>query len=752
MPKLTTEELERNVPGGMKALSQWCGWMVKDGRKTPINARTGRLAKSNDPKTWSPWEDALDHARRHERSERRGLGFVFQKSDGLVYVDLDDCLDEGRELLPWARELVLPFLKKTYVEVSPGGRGLHVFAIAHLPPGASAITGKRSKVADGLVEVYHDRRFTTVTGDVFKGSSAIGLCQAEVDALLKAVGLWEKMAEREAPGPGDAAELTPETLAQVRAALAALDPDVGHDQWVKIGMALKSGLGDELGFSTWNVWSARGAKYKGEHETRAKWKTFATDGGVKLGSLFYVAEEEAGFQTGETPEEAFKGYENLPEERREPYERGSLQDWKKLGLHLYLKGSGKNAYLAPSEGDANLGIWLERGRWADQLRYNERTMEAERRDGERVDLHELVRESVFFMDWRRSPGEESVLRAVEGASSKNRHDPVREWLETLKWDGTQRMMLLCNALGLEDTPLTVRGMCFWMIGAVARAYRPGCKMQTMLVLHGAQGKLKSTLLEKLAVRPEWYSESHIDMSSKDGELMLLGPWIAESAELTGMSKAEVDKVKVFISESVSRFRRPYGRKTESHPRRCVLCGTTNENEFLRDATGARRFHIVEVYDDVELRVELLTPEYVAQLWAEAKAAYQEGARWWETGPEVRERIKENERFFEGTSLDARVRRVIADLASKRVTTVQEVQRQLCDRDRVPLTLRDRDVASAMKRAGWTRAVLRAAGEQRRFWVAPKVVGDVSEDAESALRRATEEFAPAGDDANVDLVD
>lgn len=727
MPKkLEPSSWKVNVPAGMKALAQWVGWSAATGRKTPKDLRNGKAGKANDPSTWSTWEDACRWYERHQRDPHKGCGFVFRKGSGLVFVDVDDCLEENDELKDWAQGVVGPLLEHSYAEKSPGGKGLHLFLIASLPPGTtrSGATWKvdpKNKSLRDSVAVFDDRRFSTVTGDVYKGFSKLSPAQAQLDLLLSRTGLDKRLGPTGTDDIGEDQDVTPETVEQLKAALLATDPDLPHDQWVKIGMALKDGLGD-LGFQMWDEWSRRGGKYK-SGETRAKWASFQGQG-VGLGSVFHVAEEEGGFTLRTKAEDDFKSFKDLPEDDGAPserYEGGSLAKWRALGLILVAKGAGKTITVKPAEGDANVGIYFEQHlRWKGQLRFNERTCEVESLDGEALDLHEMLRHCVAFMGWSRSPSEDSVFRAATAVARKNSYDPVREWLRDLKWDKQERILPLLATMGLEDTEMTRRHMRRWLIGAVARAFKPGCRFQTMLVLYGPQGKKKSEFFRRLAVRDEWYSESQVDMTSKDGQLQLLGPWIVENGELAGMHKAEVEKVKVFISEPSSRFREPYAKKATNHPRRCALSGTTNETEgFLRDPTGSRRFQLIGAMQDQELHVELLDETVVEQLWAEAVVLYFKGERWWDEGSEVLELIESNQEHFEGTALDGYVQAVLVELRDRAVTTVQEVTLRLAEKFRVPPQTRSRDIAAAMKRAGWERAVLRVAGTQRRFWTSPK---------------------------------
>ena len=219
--------------------------------------------------------------------------------------------------------------------------------------------------------------------------------------------------------------------------------------------------------------------------------------------------------------------------------------------------------------------------------------------------------------------------AVEIVANDNAFDPLQDYLEGLVWDGTDRLdTMLVRWMGAEDTPFVRAATRKWMCGAVARALRPGCKFDNMLVLTGAQGIGKSELGRQLS--KGWFTDS-IDKlgNGKDAQDAVGGVWIAEIAELSGMRKAEIEDVKNYISKQDDRFRRAYARRKSVTPRRCVFYGTTNDADFLRDRTGNRRFWPVEVRGighGEKVKHELGAE--VDQLWAEAVVRYKEGETLW----------------------------------------------------------------------------------------------------------------------------
>lgn len=203
--------------------------------------------------------------------------------------------------------------------------------------------------------------------------------------------------------------------------------------------------------------------------------------------------------------------------------------------------------------------------------------------------------------------------------------PIREYLDGLSpWDRVPRMdTLLIDYLGAEDSPYVRAVTRKTLIAAVARIICPGTKHDSILVLNGKQGIGKSTLFLRLG--RQWYSDSLSisDMKDKTAPEKLQGYWILELGELAGIKKMDVETVKSFITRTDDKYRPSYGRAVESHPRQCVIVGTTNsDGGFLRDITGNRRFWPVRVTGEGKHRAwELME---IDQIWAEALMRYSEG--------------------------------------------------------------------------------------------------------------------------------
>ena len=219
-----------------------------------------------------------------------------------------------------------------------------------------------------------------------------------------------------------------------------------------------------------------------------------------------------------------------------------------------------------------------------------------------------------------------IRDAVELAMLQTKRHPVREYLNSLVWDGQKRAdTLFIDYLDAADTVYTREVTRKALIGAVARIMRPGCKHDHILTLVGPQGCRKSTTLAKLG--KQWFSDSLYTLTGKDAYEQLQGYWIIEMGEMAATRKADLEQIKQFVSKQSDSYRAAYARRTQEHPRQCAFFGSTNDDEFLRDPTGGRRFWPVAVTDKGREFADGLTDEIVDQIWAEIVVRYQAGESW-----------------------------------------------------------------------------------------------------------------------------
>ena len=223
----------------------------------------------------------------------------------------------------------------------------------------------------------------------------------------------------------------------------------------------------------------------------------------------------------------------------------------------------------------------------------------------------------------------TVGSCVQTVARDRSVNPLRDWLEGLVWDGVHRVdSWLHTYFGVDCSDLQTSHYVsavgrFWLISAAARALRPGCQVDHMLVLEGEQGLRKSTALSALA-GAEYFSDNTLDPESKDSQLQCLSSWIIEWGELDALRKSDVTALKAFITRKTEKFRRPYGHHIEEVKRYCVFAGSTNRSDYLKDETGNRRFWPVKC---TAADVEGITRDR-DQLWAEAVFLFKFGEKWW----------------------------------------------------------------------------------------------------------------------------
>ena len=213
-------------------------------------------------------------------------------------------------------------------------------------------------------------------------------------------------------------------------------------------------------------------------------------------------------------------------------------------------------------------------------------------------------DDVHFAEWCQVRGvplkSGTCAEAVTVVADGNRVHPVREYLDGLEWDGVARLNnWLATYAGVTTGDATyVREVGRrWMISAVARVFRPGCKADAALILEGGQGAGKSSLLRALVPSSEWFADEIADLGSKDSAQDLSGKWLIELAELSALRRGDVERVKAFMSRSVDHYRPSYGRRSQDFARQCVFAGSTNSDAYLADETGNRRFWPVQGRDN-----------------------------------------------------------------------------------------------------------------------------------------------------------
>lgn len=704
------------IPELLKKHPNWVAYGLdpESGRpKCPLIAskRTVR-ASTRKPDTWCEWKFASLVREKYCDDKDTGIGFVFTEKTGLIYIDVDDCLDEAGACRDWAWPFIQPFIGKAYIERSPSGRGLHIIAKGKLPNDVEGGVAKFPEAATGdrvpEVAMFTAGKYTTITGDVWQGQQDIQDVTAEAAEVWAAAGIRAKGSGAdagEAPGEEDLPEvdkrrLTRSTRAMLNVANVADATDRSAARFKVYAQLAERFTAEEifalvLDHPDW--YAASGAAEKGREHT---WQDIC-----RAVAKSKTAKQE--FEVVKEQEAAEAGQQGAP--------------WKDLGIDVITTMTKSGPVTEAVHGPANVARYLKghperRGR----LRFNEFTQNIEL-DGKPItEDHQLVPLGTpvrRYFGWSEEPPVWMLWHAVRLAAMP--YNPITEYLRSLEWDFAERITSIAAKVGLEDTPLTRTILRLWLIGLVARALRPGCKNDTVLVLEGPEGRKKSEFFKVMAGGYRYFTDSPVDPSSKDGLQVMAEKWIIELAELVSIRRHEANRVKQFLSSAEDTFRAPYARTPKSHPRHFVIVGTTNDEEYLESTTGNRRFWPVAVQGKLDL--EWLTANR-DQILAEAVWAFELGEPWWfEEQPE--ELVLAQDARRTSDALEDKVAPFLVEVAAeaaKKGTTADFSLASLMERlgygaDRKDIQVR---LSAVLRRLGWARVKRRVGGRPEHRWSNP----------------------------------
>lgn len=598
-----------------KDAPRWVNWKLTtvNGRKTkvPVSPRTGRAASSTKASDWTTFDEA-------RKKNKDAIGITFAPDQLLLGIDIDKVLKEGTtEIIGEQAQSIAQLIIEadTYTEISPSGTGLHLFLRLTSPLSLDASRHEP-------FEAYTDGRYFTVTQAPYKGYNkpVREVSPQQAIELLQIVGYpW---------GKGESPATKPPT---------ANPKEISSE----LAVPLDDALVLKKMFS-----SSNGAKIKAlyEGDISAYIKPSAPKGDASAADAALLA--HLAFWTRRAPAQMESLWLSSPLGKREKTQ--NRKDYRDRSIAGAIKRC-KEVYTTPAEKIMEAAPALEllfnivKGEqifvqntenicrilrhhpaFVGRLRYDAFKNKLEIKNGDAFsDLadHDIINiqteVSILFPCFGKV-GKDMVNDAVLKVCREQTIDSASDWVRSLVWDKTARLdSWISKTFHTPDDIYHKAVSSNWFKGLVARIIRPGCKFDYVLVLEGKQGIKKSTSLGIIGspfAGAAWHVETTMSTENKDFFMQMEGKVIIEFSEGETLSRTETKRLKAIITMQSDKYRPAYGRLSVDFPRRCVFAMTTNQDEYLKDETGNRRWLPVacEGIADVEWLSENLT-----QLYAEA---------------------------------------------------------------------------------------------------------------------------------------
>lgn len=332
---------------------------------------------------------------------------------------------------------------------------------------------------------------------------------------------------------------------------------------------------------------------------------------------------------------------------------------------------------------------------------------------ELTDQDDLNLKHYIASHYRFEPGKELCYEAHAWVSHKYAFHPVRNYLDRLAWDEVPRLdEWLKSAFGAVGPNGYVEAIGRkTLTAAVARVYEPGIKFDHVLVLEGFQDKGKSTALKMLAGKT-WFTDNLGDIHQKDVVDQMCGKWIIEIAELATFKGKDVDFLKSFITREDDRVRMPYGRRSADFPRQCIFIGSTNNDEYLVDETGNRRYWPIKIN---QANFKWLKNNR-DQLWAEAKVRYDLGEDLFLNDELKKLAAKEQEKRFVVDEWEGEIRAYIDSMSDATKLTTIDLWKSILSAEGIPSDYDTKRIGKVLRRLGYIRKSIRFGGVVKQGWV------------------------------------
>lgn len=674
------DSLRAAIPLPMKIARRWLMW--RD-RKVPyyVNGtpRNGALDSEKDIASLASFDDAL-HALASGRFA--GLGFALgPDGTGMAWQGIDlDHVDEKTHLAELGAAL------PGYVEISPSGKGMH--AIGYGEPFDTLGSNKTG------IEAYAKARYFTVTGNA-KGGDIDDVSGFVVGTLKPLHSPPRPVTEIAAARPQVDTSSGEPTTADLRSALASMRSD-DRDLWIKMGFALSS-LGD-VGRGLWVEWSQGSEKYNAR-DTARTWESFK-DSKSDYRAVFTEAQRGGWENPKKRPAQSnvVRLHAGEKRETRETKDSAERPLWTDDLIKKYK--DGVELILCRVH---NLVLILENAdEFKGRVRFNEFSDQVNIDGMDVDDVGPILIKTALEKSWvtaEKVPTPD-VIESLLVVARKHSFHPVREWLESLTWDGEPRMEDFFTTYCGRPSDGYHKGVAKALfISAVKRIYEPGCKVDSMPILQGAQGLGKTKMWS--ALFSPWYAEVTDSLNSKDFFISLCGTWCADFGELDQFSKAESTRIKQVLTSQSDSYRGVWKSAHKKHPRQCIFVGGTNSDTWQTDPTGGRRFHPIQVERNIDTEAVAAARD---QLFAEAVFTLKCGpGSWWEIpfASEHQEESYAGDTWEEAVAAWIQDKRRISGTGAALYTTVAEVLSDALKIDIGKQTRADQTrCGNALRRLGW----------------------------------------------------
>ena len=559
----------------------WVSWkpVTRDGRVTKVPIQIdGSPASSTDESTWSTFNEIASDK----------VGIVFSSEKKLVGLDIDKVIVDrkivGEHQLMIA-ELIMA--ANTYVEYSPSKSGLHLLFDVSEP--FETVSNRRAPF-----ELYSSGRYFTFTGDVYgEGNDIRTVTAKELNDILSVINYpWIKEVSESIAHEKRELFIADEDILErmcrskvkgkaMQALLAGDTTKYANDD-SRADMALVQNLAYWTGRDAEQmerIWLKSDLGQREKTQTRADYRKRTIDTAIAQCKSIYIPKSES-----------------------------IEKDNADLELMYVIDAKKDKVYIQNTENMCR--ILRKHADFKGRFRYDEFTNVYEYmpykawrplEDNDAVNIQASI--SILFPQYFGKVGKDMIYDAIIKVAKENAIDSAKLFITSLIWDKKNRVdEWLFRTYGCEKNVYHTAVAANWLKGLVKRIIEPGCQFDYVLVIEGPQGVRKSTSLAVLGGPQNWHVETNMSTDSKDFFMQFQGKAIIEFSEGETMNRTEVKKMKAIITTRSDRYRLPYERTTKDFPRRCVFAMTTNQEEYLKDETGNRRYlpiKVVHAMADVE---------------------------------------------------------------------------------------------------------------------------------------------------------